>query len=711
MKTKCPLPKGFSGTTRVFGILIGLLVLALMAAPGAGAAPFAYISNFNNNTVTVMDGTTVLATVTVGEQPSGVAVNPTETRVYVANSNFFQRPNRVPSVSVINTANFNDVITITANITGQPSGVAVSPDGSLVYVAGGRNGSVFVIDAATNTVVNTLTPPAGEFRQLGAIVVAGGSVYATDVGTGEVVNVTNGSVLPIYVSFNLFGIAANSDGSRLFVSNGNDTSDDLEVTVLQIDPTTGAMSIVLGTPVLLSLSDPAHDVDAGTRPAGIAVSSTGFVYVPILLENAVAVLNAADNSIVKTIRPVLGSPLPFNQPFGVAVDPSGARVYVGNSGGTGSATVLDGTTNTVFSSLIPVGTGTTIMNPMAFGSFVASTRPIPPPPQFVLSLSTVGSGTIGADPLPMPGNKYSAGTSVDLKAMPDAGFAFTGWSGDCSGTSLTCTVVMDRARKVTATFTAQYTLYITVLGNGTVEQVPMPTAGKYLAGTPVTLTAKPAADSLFTGWTSCPGASGVTCNLTMDATKSVTATFSLKQFMLTVTKNGTGTGTVVAKPSSATGAYDINASVTLTATRNSDSQFTGWFGDCSFAGTNSDCTVTMNAAKNVTATFTLTPPPPPPPAPTTCDDKIKDLEKKVASDKHPWRHEHQLKAALRLYSAAQVELGKAKTKVGPSDKRYVRAMKEFNNGKAALCNGRYWHAHHELWESYYIAHEILKHGR
>jgi len=112
----------------------------------------------------------------------------------------------------------------------------------------------------------------------------------------------------------------------------------------------------------------------------------------------------------------------------------------------------------------------------------------------------------------------------------------------------------------------------------------------------------------------------------------------------------------------------------------------------------------------VKATFTALPPPPPP-APTTCDDKIKDLQTKVAADKHPWRYEHQLKAALRLYAADLVELPKAKAKVGERDRRYVRALKEFTDGKAALCGGRYWHAHHDLWESYYIAHEILKQHR
>ena len=47
----------------------------------------------------------------------------------------------------------------------------VSEDGSLVYVAN-NNGSVAVIDAATNAVVNTLTAPGSQQRQLAGIVAA-----------------------------------------------------------------------------------------------------------------------------------------------------------------------------------------------------------------------------------------------------------------------------------------------------------------------------------------------------------------------------------------------------------------------------------------------------------------------------------------------------------------------------------------------------------
>ncbi|MFA7522924.1 MAG: YncE family protein [Halothiobacillaceae bacterium] len=58
------------------------------AHPGlASAAPFAYITNGGDNTVSVIDTATnaVTATVAVGSQPDGVAVSPDGTRVYVAN--------------------------------------------------------------------------------------------------------------------------------------------------------------------------------------------------------------------------------------------------------------------------------------------------------------------------------------------------------------------------------------------------------------------------------------------------------------------------------------------------------------------------------------------------------------------------------------------------------------------------------------------------
>ena len=49
--------------------------------------------------------------------------------------------------------------------------------------------------------------------------------------------------------------------------------------------------------------------------------------------------------------------------------------------------------------------------------------------------------------------------------------------------------------------------------------------------------------------------------------------------------------------------------------------------------------------------------------------------------------------------------------MGDQDKKYLSALKEFNNGKAAFCDGRYWRAAHEFWEGYQIAHKILEQHR
>lgn len=50
------------------------------------------------------------------------------------------------------------------------------------------------------------------------------------------------------------------------------------------------------------------------------------------------------------------------------------------------------------------------------------------------------------------GATYPAGTRVTLTATPAAGSTFTGWGGECSGTSPTCVVRMSRSRDVMAHF-------------------------------------------------------------------------------------------------------------------------------------------------------------------------------------------------------------------------------------------------------------------
>ena len=81
---------------------------------------------------------------------------------------------------------------------------------------------------------------------------------------------------------------------------------------------------------------------------------------------------------------------------------------------------------------------------------------------------------------------------------------------------------------------------------------------------------------------------------------------------LTVTRLGSGSGTVTSSPSgidcgaTCAAAFSNGTMVTLTATPVAGSTFTGWGGDCSGTGT---CTVTMDQDRGVTATFDILPSP------------------------------------------------------------------------------------------------------
>jgi len=80
------------------------------------------------------------------------------------------------------------------------------------------------------------------------------------------------------------------------------------------------------------------------------------------------------------------------------------------------------------------------------------------------------------------------------------------------------------------------------------------------------------------------------------------------QYSLSVEKAGTGSGTVTSSPagiecgSTCSGTYDAGTSISLSALPSANSTFAGWSGGCSGTGT---CTVTMNSARTVTATFIL----------------------------------------------------------------------------------------------------------
>jgi YVTN family beta-propeller protein len=107
------------------------------------------VANTGSNTVSVIAAATnrVAATVAVGSEPVGIAVSPDGTTVYVTNSGS-------NTVSVIDTA--TNTVTATIAVGTFPAGAAVSPDGSTLYVTNDGDNTVSVIAAATNRVAATI---------------------------------------------------------------------------------------------------------------------------------------------------------------------------------------------------------------------------------------------------------------------------------------------------------------------------------------------------------------------------------------------------------------------------------------------------------------------------------------------------------------------------------------------------------------------------
>jgi hypothetical protein len=67
---------------------------------------------------------------------------------------------------------------------------------------------------------------------------------------------------------------------------------------------------------------------------------------------------------------------------------------------------------------------------------------------------------------------FLSGTSVTLSAVARPGDTFTGWSGACAGTAVTCTVTVSAVTDVTASFTGPSITASTPAGNGSVTCVP-----------------------------------------------------------------------------------------------------------------------------------------------------------------------------------------------------------------------------------------------
>jgi len=269
--------------------------------------------------------------------------------------------------------------------------------------------------------------------------------------------------------------------------------------------------------------------------------------------------------------------------------------------------------------------------------------------EFEVTLETQGSGegilecqVNGGSFEPCPESEsYPWETELRVFAEAEIGSEFAEWEGDCAGIEVECVLIVEEALSATALFALEppFELAIAIAGSGEGEVSceleggeAEPCEAEYEEGTEVALVPQAEAGSEFTGWEGdCTGAGA--CELVMDEDKEVTATFDLEpepeEFTLSVTKAGTGSGTVTSSPagidcgSTCEASFEEGSEVTLTATPATGSTFAGFSGACTGTGA---CKATIEEDTAVTATFTANPPertcatdpslcPPPPPPP------------------------------------------------------------------------------------------------
>jgi YVTN family beta-propeller protein len=282
---------------------------AIAKSAGSDPSYYAYLAAAGGDEIVEVN---VAAAAIVGtisaDTTEGVAVTPDGSTVYIAETGQYY---------VI----ADNLVTKTETqieVGPYPQDVAVSPSGNVVYatVTGGDSGpggsnEVAVINPATNTVTGDIqvgtAPRQVVFSPDGstAYVTTETAIYEISTATSQVVRVIPDPAGPQ-------GIAVSPDGSTLYVTN-NDAG-----TLLKINAASGR--------ILASVA-------AGAEPEAVAVTPNGStLYVADMDSDSVSVLNAATLQVTGTIA--VG-----RLPMSVTVSPDGSEVWVGN-GYSGSVSII-----------------------------------------------------------------------------------------------------------------------------------------------------------------------------------------------------------------------------------------------------------------------------------------------------------------------------------------------------------------------------------
>ena len=216
---------------------------------------------------------------------------------------------------------------------------------------------------------------------------------------------------------------------------------------------------------------------------------------------------------------------------------------------------------------------------------------------YTLSVTAGAGGIVNTS-----GGEYEVGTSLTLTATPNTGYAFTGWSGNATGTDTSLTITINGNTSITANFEAiTYTLTVNAGTGGAVSS----SGGTYAVGTQVTITATPDSGNAFYNWSDGSTENPRTISITEDYTISAefgSATHSLSTNSTNggiVLVNGVGIGTTNTPGNG--GTFNHGEQVNLSTEAIQYFEFKSWSG--ASTSTSPNITLTMNSDLTITANF------------------------------------------------------------------------------------------------------------
>ena len=192
------------------------------------------------------------------------------------------------------------------------------------------------------------------------------------------------------------------------------------------------------------------------------------------------------------------------------------------------------------------------------------------PVMYDVTVSASEGGTVS----PQSGS-FEEGSSVTFTATPSAEYEFTKWSNGSTQNPLVLTVTSDLT--IQATFTKkQYELTISKEGEGTVSEKVINAGKGYGSGTKVELTAVPAGEWVFAGWSGDVTSNDNPLQVTISSPKNIKAKFVKRKYPLTINIEGEGTVTEEIVNTGRTTEYDSGTTVRLTAQASEGWEFSGW---------------------------------------------------------------------------------------------------------------------------------------